>query len=228
MAIIQYSSLVNKIIGKVGGVVFQRMGQTSGIRAHVHHKPSNTNTNNLNRFNMQIVASFWNAQNYASKQAWIAAQATFTFYNKYGSVIQLTAYQFFMYIQKVAIQTGLALNGVAFSKVGTGLIRGPITAVCNSSTGFFITYTNPINTTVSEIISVSKPQISPKQLAHPKVFFIAADQTAGYTSKNLLPAALALWGGTYPSLLYITVAVKTWSVTYNQWVQENSVIIRCM
>ena len=226
MAIIQYSGLVNKIIGKVGGVVFQKMGQSLGVRGHMHHKPSNTTVNSLNRFNFARVASAWGVLTPSQKAAWVAAQASFTFYNRYGTVIQLNGYQFFQYIQKVGLLTGLAFNITPQTKVSGGLLRGPYTVSIVLDTGFFITFTYPISATLRTIVYVSDPQNSPIQLQHPKFYFLVSVNGTGYVTPNLMNDFFQVLHKPYVISQYVSITIKTWSVTYNQWVQEATQIVQ--
>jgi hypothetical protein len=157
----------------------------------------------------------------------LAAQSSYTFYNRYGLVISLTAYQFFVYIQKVALTAGLTINSTPQNKYAGTINRGPISATCDSIAGFFVTFTNPLSTALYELISVSAPQLSSKQLSHPKYLLLSVANTTGYTTANLLSLFLKQNGNVYPSGYYISIQIKTWSVAYNQWVLENAIIIQC-
>jgi hypothetical protein len=226
MAIIQYSSLVNKIIGKVGGTVFQKMGQSYGIRMHRNYVPSQTNKSNANRFMLRQLGSTWNTFTLPTKQNWSTQALTYPIYNRYGVPINLTGYQLFIYIGKVALTGGIWGSNIAQPYSMTSIIRGPISCSYSLSTGCFITYTTGVVTNYYEIISASKLQNSQNALAHPKFYFVKTSNTLGITSEDLHTALVSMWGKIPVAGQYFSMSIKTFVTTLNQWRLENTVLVQ--
>lgn len=221
MAIIQYSSLVNKIIGKVGGSVFQKMGQSLGVREHRSFRPSGSVKAYKSRINFVSLASIWGALSLVQKQAWNTTAATYAFYNRYGTQIVLNGWQLFLNIQQVKLLTGGALDTVAKNYQA---LTPQITtdSPFSNYSGYWNPLLNPGNVAGNFCIYYITPiQTAIQVLTHQKWYFLYAVSAAGSDSTNLYNLCIALWGRKPVPSERFWYKVRKFDTTYNQWVDSN-------
>jgi len=221
MAIVQYSSLVNKIIGKVGGTVFQKMGQSLGIREHRSFRPSGSQKACKSRVNFNIIGALWASMSLADKQLWGTLAAEYVRYNRYGTLIVLNGWQLFLSIQQVKLLTGVGLDyraehyfalPVPSTIAPTYVISIPIWAPV-------LTVSNPANSYV--IVYITMLQTAVQVLTHQKMYFIYSWSGLGMTMPNLYTYCVQLWGRQPLPSERFYFKLRMFNAIYNQWVDSN-------
>lgn len=221
MAIVQYSSLVNKIIGKVGGSVFQKMGQSLGIREHRSFRPSGSVKACASRIALVSLGSVWGSLALAQQQSWGTAAASYTFYNRYGAAIILNGWQLFLYINKVRLVAGIALNPIPQNYFA---LTPPITADSPFSnySGYWSPIMNPANTaTTVTLFYISPIQSAVQVLTNQKWYFLFLMSTTDSFPPNLYSYCLSIWNRKPVATERFWYKVRRFDLSKNQWVGSN-------
>jgi hypothetical protein len=108
MAIVKYSGLITEIRGNLGGAVFQRMGQSLGIRSQVGNRTSTSIRANLWRQIISILAARWLVLSSTNKALWISAAPSWPALDRFGNVIKLNGYQLYLQVNSLM---WLAISG---------------------------------------------------------------------------------------------------------------------
>jgi len=221
MGVVQYSSIINEIRGKVGGAVFQKMGQSLGIRGNRSYIPSGSVKSCSSRVNLVNLASIWAKMTLAQQQAWGTAALTYTFYNSFGTVIVLNGWQLFIRIQQVMLLTGGALTLVPHNySAQTPQITD------DSPFSNYSTYWNPLldPTNVAGsycLYYITKLQSAIQVLKLQKFYFLYAVNTPGGDSTNLYPLCLNIWKRKPLPSERFWYKVRRFDQSVNQWIDSN-------
>jgi hypothetical protein len=224
MAIVKYSSLVNQVIGKVGGVVFQKMGQSLGVRSIRSYRPSGSTIAGSNRFVMNTLAAVWQSLTILQKQAWQTVSSGYTMYNRYGQVIVLTGYQLFFYINKVKLLYYTGVTTAAPSYSGAFVANGLDGAAKSTGNDLLCTFLNAIDANTAVMIYISKLMPVGIKLKHPKYYFIKAVSNQSNVVHVTTAQCVALWGHDSSPGTQFYVTAKAFNVTYQQWKQDTYTI----
>ena len=223
MAIIQYSAIVNKIIGKVGGSVFQQMGQSLGIRQHRSFRPSNAYKASNSRTNMVALGALWRSLTLAQQQDWGTKALTYIFYNRYGTSFHPTGYQLFCYIQRPAQLISIGLINTPYNYASL-TPRGIGTAGFNTYVlQFYINLSNNNGVNTYMILYISPLQNGVVALKHQKFVFFASFTGNVAQSPNYYSSIIAFFRQQPPIGMCFYLTAKWFSLTVNQWVKEQTI-----
>ena len=101
MATIKYSPTVSEITGKLGNSVFQRMGQSLGIRNTAVRGYSFGDAAVAHRILFSRLALAWQSLSSADRLTWVTYAPAYPAVNRYGESINLTGYQLFIQLNMV-------------------------------------------------------------------------------------------------------------------------------
>jgi hypothetical protein len=221
MAIIQYSSLVNKIIGKVGGSVFQVMGNTAGIRAHRNFRPSGSFTAVLSRGQLQELGRRWLDLGNSLQADWNLKALTYTLTNRYGATFNPSGYQLWILIQRVTYLATTAID--IFPQNYNGFTSGPIMPgnFVTGSSSFIINYIGSFLMNDYNIFYVTKPQPINTTFKHPKWYFIIAMPYNVNSTGNIYSLCMKLFGIVPNSSQKFFIKCRFRSASHNQWVESS-------
>jgi hypothetical protein len=222
MGVIQYSAMVNEVRGKVGGAVYQRMGQSLGVRGNRHYNPSGSQSAIFNRQIMCLGAQLWNSLTPTQRLAWGTNAAGYIVYNRYGVVIKLTGWQLAVRISKVAylLFGSILQNSQPYFAIPQRVIIG-----CNmsvSTLSCIINYQFQKTVNVYNGVYITRYQPISNTIKWQKFIFLTSDSTTGYNSMNLYAKIIALLGRAPLPSETIWLTVKTFDTGHYQWVQETT------
>lgn len=109
MAIVKYGLIVTELIGKFGGSVFQRCGQSLSLRKSATYPTSVANSVLHSRFDFGILASTWREMSLSDRETFNTHAASYPAYDKFGNVIVLTGYQLYIYLNRKLLLCGVSL-----------------------------------------------------------------------------------------------------------------------
>ncbi len=107
MAVVKYGSLVSEVRGSIGGVTFQRCGQSLSVRSNPTHVKAKSELALLCRARLQALANKWSTLAKAKKDTWPVAALDWPSFDKFGSPKILSGYQLYVYINTYRVMLGL-------------------------------------------------------------------------------------------------------------------------
>jgi len=191
MASVKYSSIVDEIKGRIGNVVFQRMGSSYGIRSQVSNAFSKSKAAVDSRNLLTSQALRWNALSAADKKTWIDIAPTWPAKDRYGVAISLTGYQLFIQVSLLLLSCGLSTIDVAqpFVLPDTfGIVVDPCTVAAQE---FYVHFTGPGFANQKLLIYCSQEYPSYSKDANPKLYFVDNVGLTGSADINLYDKVLA-------------------------------------
>jgi hypothetical protein len=110
MANLKFGSLVTSGIGTIGGHVMQRTNAGVMLRTYKRQNPINEFLQPQNRNYFSATANLWLSLSNTQRQSWVAAAATYTFYDNFGQPFNPTPYQLFMHVNGILLKNEQAQN----------------------------------------------------------------------------------------------------------------------
>ena len=222
MAIVVYSALVNQVVGKHGGSVFQKLGKTLGVRQHIHYSGARTIPASKSKQQWSVICSAWNNMTSVQRQAWSTAAPTYPATNRLGNSIIWSGFQLFTHIARLFLLAGFAI---------------PITAY-NYSLPVYVTFDGPqlfLGSTTWNLSLDSGPQsgyyalvyISPLYhmnvlIKQAKCVFMYAVSCGALNVWNLYSMAIAYWKRVPTTSEWFAVTIKTINTNNNNIRDFNS------
>jgi hypothetical protein len=227
MAIVVYSALVNQVIGKHGGSVFQKLSNTLGVRQHVHNNVSHAKAPSASRVQWARMCNAWQALTPAQRNAWKTNAPSYPSFNRLGNRITWSGWQLFTYIARLHFLIFNSAPATAFPYTpliyyefdGYQLFVGAAT--------WTVVLPVALPATYSAAIYISKLYINERNILPSKAVFLLAINGGATTSYNWYLQAISYWGRTPTPYEHFYLVIKTYNTTNNNIMLDESYTVQC-
>ena len=185
MAVVKYGSIVTELIGKIGGHVYQKCGQSHSVRSNPSRKVSQSSFSLIQRGKFAQLASLWNSITVDEKQSFQTNAHTYHTFNKYGESTVLTAFQLFMMLNTPLVMAGFPAVTTAIAYVtppNPGLICSTFSATYNLVELY---NANIVGSDYRVIVYMSRPYPTFFGRKHPEKTYVAALEVSVNLSTNV-------------------------------------------
>lgn len=224
MGLIQYSVLVDKVVGKVGNVVFQN---TDTVRKFVVPVNPRTAAQLAQRANVTTFATAWPALSESQRLAWNSAAASgeWARTNKVGRTFNPTGEQLFMELNlNIAIGGGSQISTPPTKASFASITLSTLTAAAGTP-AFTVAYVGTLGTNQKYVISATK-QLSPGRMSVGDPDYREIAVGSGTSPVDILSAYTAINGAlTAAKKVFVKLELVNSVTGQRQTIKSDSVII---
>ncbi len=182
MAVVKYGSLVSEVRGSIGGVTFQRCGQSLSIRSNPSHVKAKSDMAMVCRARLQYLANKWSQLKKSSKDAWALAALDWPSFDRFGSPKILSGYQLFIYIQTYCVLCEESFSGVAPAYVPPPLWGATIADFSAADPALLINFASPGASNYKYLLFLSMPFSYRTSTSYIPLYFIDWVQSGALAS----------------------------------------------
>jgi hypothetical protein len=219
MGIVLYGGGVDQIKGKVGGSVFQKMGQSLGVRGYRSNCTSNSSLARNRRFSMNVLAQAWTNLSSVQRNSWISAAPTYPAFNRYGAAIVLSPYQLFVKINKRQLVFGgsLILSAINYNiEHYLSFNMSPINYGTNHLDITLLEALSGSHTLLLYLTKIASIGINTQNLKYNFWISLANDAATTINLWSFLPDNYKINPGTSKSFNVLSLGVNSSTGIYNQ------------
>jgi hypothetical protein len=226
MGLVKYGTSITEIKGKVGGVVYQKIGTTSVVRTKAHHSPTLSQAGVSSRSDFSKLVAIWLNLTPVQKASWHAYAHTIPATNKFGVTITLNAYQAFMFVNRVYYLTFGIVAPLAVAYIAPTGYSCDIDSASLALQQVLLIFDNILVAPFYLVIYVSRPIFGTNFLAHPKYVFCRVLAPGTAQDVNIWSDCMKVWKR-YPFIgdqFYLRAVLVNYATNYHITVMEVSQI----